>query len=99
VPLFAALCSLCAGCQDDCSIHDGCILASLGRTRDALNATGRRVVFYVDDGNPTSGPKVVNPRLRGVPNNTFTQTHIARVWAEEVVSWGPATANMYKLWL
>lgn len=32
-----------AGCQDDCSIHDGCLLASLGRTRDALNATGRRV--------------------------------------------------------
>ena len=46
-----------AGCQEDCSIHDGCLLTSLSRTRDALNATGRRILFYVDDGNPTSGPK------------------------------------------
>lgn len=30
-----------AGCQDDCSIHDGCILASLSAMRDALNATQR----------------------------------------------------------
>ena len=33
-----------------------------------------------------------------MPNNTFTATHIARSWSEEVVSWGPAIANMYKLW-
>eukprot|EP01079_Euglenida_sp_SAG-EU17-18_P007075 gene7075-168_t len=88
-----------AGCQDDCSIHDGCILKSTSKMRDALNATGHHFVYYVDDGNPTSGPKVVNPHGRGVPNNTFTQTHIARTWSEEVISWGPAVANMYKLWL
>lgn len=35
-----------AGCQDDCSVHDGCLLGSLQRMRDALNATGRRIVFY-----------------------------------------------------
>lgn len=86
-----------AGCREDCSIHDGCILASLTRMRDALNATGRRIIFYVDDGNPTSGPRVFNPRSRGVPINNFTRTHIARKWAEEVVSWGPAVANMYKV--
>ena len=87
-----------AGCQNDCSIHDGCIKASLTRMRDGLNATGRRMVFYVDDGNPTSGPIVYNPFGRGVSNNSFTQSHIARQWNEEVVSWGPNMANMWKLW-
>ena len=31
-----------AGCQNDCSIHDGCQLNSLTRMRDALNATAHR---------------------------------------------------------
>lgn len=57
-----------AGCQEDCSIHDGCLLGSLGRTRDALNATGRRVLYYVDDGNPTSGPKASAAPLQPVPS-------------------------------
>ena len=36
-----------AGCREDCSLHNGCILASLTRMRDGLNATGRRIVYYV----------------------------------------------------
>ena len=87
-----------AGCRTDCSLFDGCLQGSLGRMRDALNATGRRIVLYVDDGNPTSGPRVVNPHGRGYPDNAFTRTHIARTWAELVVAWGPSYANMYKLW-
>jgi alpha-galactosidase len=87
-----------AGCRDDASIHDGSLLTSLGRFRDALNATGKRIVLYIDDGNPTSGPKVVNPSARGWPNNTFTRTHIARNWLEFVASWGPMNANMFKIW-
>jgi len=87
-----------AGCQEDCSLHDGCLRGSLERMRDGLNATGKRIVYYVDDGNPSSGPRVVNPFQRGIPSNPFTQTHIARTWTELVISWGPETANMYKLW-
>ena len=87
-----------AGCRDDCSIHDGCLLSSLSRMRDGLNATGRTMLYYIDDGNPTSGPRVYNPYSRGYANSTFFSTHIARTWAEEVVSWGPNLANMYKLW-
>lgn len=52
----------------------------------------------MDDGNPTTGPKVYNPHSRGFPVNNFTRTHIARTWREDVISWGPETANMYKLW-
>lgn len=51
----------------------------------------------VDDGNPTSGPKTFNPHARAWGNTSHTRTHFARSWAEEVVSWGPQTANMYKV--
>ena len=87
-----------AGCRTDCSLFDGCLRGSLSRMRDALNGTGRHVVLYVDDGNPTSGPRVVNPHGRGFPDSALTRTHIARQWAEQVVAWGPGLANMYKLW-
>ena len=87
-----------AGCQDDSSIHDGTLLASLARMRDGLNATGRDIVYYVDDGNPTTGPKVYNPHGRGWANTSRTRTHYARSWSEHVVNWGPGIANMYKLW-
>jgi alpha-galactosidase len=88
-----------AGCQDDCSIHYGCLKSSLTRMRDGLNATGRTIVYYIDEGNHTSGPKVYNPFKRAWPDDTFTRTHIATSWAEFVDSWGPDMANMWKLWL
>eukprot|EP01116_Phalansterium_solitarium_P005205 TRINITY_DN1661_c0_g1_i4.p1 TRINITY_DN1661_c0_g1~~TRINITY_DN1661_c0_g1_i4.p1 ORF type:complete len:450 (-),score=144.81 TRINITY_DN1661_c0_g1_i4:76-1425(-) len=87
-----------AGCRMDCSIHDGCLLTSLTAMRDGLNATGRRIVYYIDDGNPTSGPKVYNPYRRSWPDNEFTRTHIATSWSEFVCSWGPDMANMWKIW-
>jgi hypothetical protein len=87
-----------AGCRNDCSLHDGCLVASLTRMRDGLNATGRTIVYYIDDGNPTSGPAVYNPFLRGVPSNPFTASHTARVWTETATSWGPSLCNMWKLW-
>ena len=49
------------GCRSDTSIHDGTVKASLERVRDGLNATGRPILFYIDAGNPTSGPKVSEP--------------------------------------
>jgi len=87
-----------AGCQEDCSIHDGCLLQSLTRMRDGLNATGRKIVYYIDDGNPTSGPKVFNPFRRGWPDNEFTRSHVATSWKEFVGNWGPDMANMWKIW-
>ena len=87
-----------AGCRNDCSLLDGCLQASLARVRDGLNATGRRVVFYIDEGNPTAGPMVYNPKARGWPQNAQTATHFARNWTEYVLQWGPATANAFKIW-
>ena len=86
------------GCREDVSIHDGTALSALRRVRDGLNATGRPIVFYVDAGNPTSGPKVVNPHHRGMPKNLFTSTHIANNLSEAVWSWGPDIAHTWKIW-
>ena len=60
--------------------------------------TGRRVLYYVDAGNPTSGPKVYNPMHRAVPDDSFTRSHTAYKWSQEVMAWGPSVANMWKLW-
>jgi hypothetical protein len=49
-------------------------------------------------GNPTSGPKVYNPKHRGMPDNLFTQTHVANNYSELVWSWGPDVANLWKVW-
>jgi len=87
-----------AGCQDDCSIHDSCLLHSITLFKNALNQTGRTVLVYVDDGNPTSGPKVYIPFRRSWPNDSFTRTHVATKWSEFVASWGPSHANMWKIW-
>ena len=87
-----------AGCRDDASLHDGSLLVSLGRFRDALNATGRPIVVYIDDGNPISGAKAVNPLGRGVPSTALTRTHFARSFGELCVSWCAGYANMCKLW-
>lgn len=87
-----------AGCRTDTSLHDGTLLASIGRFRDALNSTGKPVLLYVDDGNPISGAKVVNPQLRGEPDNAMTRTHYARTLAEFAPFWYAGYANMVKIW-
>ena len=87
-----------AGCREDTSLPDGTLLASIAAFRDALNATGKPVLLYVDDGNPISGMKVVNPRGRGLPQNALTRTHFARSFAELSVAWCGDYANMCKTW-
>eukprot|EP00035_Acanthoeca_spectabilis_P008340 m.152325 g.152325 ORF g.152325 m.152325 type:complete len:452 (+) comp14318_c0_seq2:3577-4932(+) len=86
------------GCRSDTSIHDGTAIAALERVRDGLNATGRPILFYIDAGNPTAGPRVYNPQHRGMPNNLFTQTHVANALSEAVWSWGPNVAHSWKIW-
>jgi len=87
-----------AGCRDDCSLLDGCLVASLERVRDGLNATGRTMLFYVDSGNPTAGPMVYNPLQRGWPNSSMVQTHFARTWPLFAPSWFAGVANAVKIW-
>jgi hypothetical protein len=70
------------GCRSDTSIHDGTSIACLERVRDGLNATGRPILFYIDAGNPTSGPRVYNPMHRGMPDDLFTRTHVANAFSE-----------------
>jgi hypothetical protein len=48
-------------CNHDCGVHDRCIQTSTARMRDGLNATGKPIVYYVDDGNDSSGPRLYNP--------------------------------------
>ena len=86
------------GCQEDDSIHDGTVLASLARFRDGLNATGRPMLFYVDAGNPTATARVMNPYNRGMPDTLFTRTHIANSLAEAPWTWAPDIAHTYKFW-
>ena len=33
-----------------------------------------------------------------MPDNLFTQTHVANSWSEHVWSWGPSVANLWKVW-
>lgn len=100
--LFAAwgidFAKLDLGCRSDTSIHDGTAIAALQRVSDGLNATGRPIVFYIDAGNPTAGPKVVNPHRRGMPDTVFTRTHVADTLGQAVWSWGPNMAHTWKVW-
>eukprot|EP00026_Physarum_polycephalum_P005335 Phypoly_transcript_05367.p1 GENE.Phypoly_transcript_05367~~Phypoly_transcript_05367.p1 ORF type:complete len:444 (+),score=41.31 Phypoly_transcript_05367:175-1332(+) len=86
-------------CSMDCGIHTGCIQNVTGNMRDGLNATGRRVVFYVDDGNDSSGPRVYNPFMRSFNPDIFSYYKIAYTPDELVWNWGPDTCNMWKSWL
>jgi alpha-galactosidase len=86
------------GCRSDTSIHDGTAIAALERVRDGLNATGRPILFYIDAGNPTAGPRVYNPMHRGMPVDLFTKTHVANALDEAVWSWGPAVGHTWKIW-
>jgi len=85
-------------CNLDCGIHDGCIQNCAANMRDGLNATGKKVVFYVDDGNDSSGPRVYNPYLRSSDPSVFSMVKIANKTNELVWNWGPNTANMWKSW-
>ena len=87
-----------AGCGTDASLHDGTLLASIGRFRDALNASGKPVLLYVDDGNPIAGAKVFNPLQRGVPATAVTRTHFARALAEFAPFWFKDYSHMAKIW-
>jgi alpha-galactosidase len=87
-----------AGCRDDCSLLDGCIISALERVRDGLNKTGRTILFYVDMGNPTAGPTVYNPLARGWPNSSLVQTHFARTWPLFAPNWYSSVANAVKIW-
>jgi alpha-galactosidase len=84
-------------CGTDCSIHNGCLRNSLNAMRDGLNATGKTIVFYVDDGNDSSGPRIYNPFLHHI--NVDDMVKIAYAADELVWNWGPSTANMWKSWL
>jgi alpha-galactosidase len=86
-----------AGCQDDSSLHDGTLITSLKLVRDGLNATGRKIVYYVDAGNGNEA-KVFNPMQRAVPDNIYTRTHIPRSLSQAVWSFGPDVAHMWKFW-
>ena len=67
-------------------------------TRAPRHGVTRPMVFYIDAGNPTNMPKVVNPHSRGVPHTELTQTHFARGRNETVWSWGPDVGHMWKIW-
>jgi len=83
-------------CNFDCGIHTRCLQNSTARMRDGLNATGRNIVYYIDDGNPSSGPRVHNPFLHHSDLEELKK--IALIPEELVWHWGPETAHMWKSW-
>ena len=58
-------------CGRDYSVHDGSFQAAVSRMRDAIWAAGqkagRKIVYYLDSGNPTSPQRVFNPYGHGIP--------------------------------
>lgn len=48
-------------CGTDCGVHDGCIQHAAYEMAMGLNSTGREIVYYLDNGNPTSPQRVYNP--------------------------------------
>lgn len=54
-----------------CGIHDGCMQNSTAAMRAAIDATGRRIVYYVDSGNPTSPQMLYNPQQMGVAASDY----------------------------
>ncbi|KAH3759061.1 glycoside hydrolase family 27 protein [Pelomyxa schiedti] len=84
-------------CNYDCGVHDGCIPNSVAAMRDGLNATGRPVVLYLDDGNDSTGQRILNPHHYHVwPKYRIK---VADVYSELVWAWPAADyANMWKSW-
>jgi len=80
----------------DCNVT--CIKQSCTAMRDGLNATGRPIVFYIDDGNDTTGPRVWNPKGHSVNPKNNDWIKMAHQWEDLVWIWGPSTANMFKSW-
>ena len=58
-------------CGRDFSVHDGSFQAAVSRMRDGIWAAGqkagRKIVYYLDSGNPTSPQRVFNPYMHGIP--------------------------------
>jgi len=83
-------------CNYDCGVNDGCIQNSTGHMRDGLNATGRSIVYYIDDGNNSSGPRLYNPFMHSADMQQMIK--IADNVTELIQYWGPSTANIWKFW-
>eukprot|EP00727_Mastigamoeba_balamuthi_P004686 m51a1_g14215 putative alpha-galactosidase (966) ;mRNA; f:175832-180236 len=73
-------------CNLDCDVQ--CIRRSTALMRDGLNRTGKPIVYYVDDGNDSSGQRLFNP----------LHHRVADAWQDLVWVWGPETCNMWKSW-
>jgi alpha-galactosidase len=83
-------------CNFDCGIHDGCIQKSTKAMSDGLNATGVPTVYYIDDGNDSSGMRLFNPRWFRA--RLSLPIKIADQLSELIWFWGPDTAHMWKIW-
>jgi alpha-galactosidase len=84
-------------CNTDCGIHDGCLQNSTKAMSDALYASGRPIVYYVDSGNPTSPQRVFNPHNRNVHNEECL-VKVALRPRELVWRWAADTAHAFKSW-
>lgn len=83
-------------CNQDCPITNGCIQNSTQRMERALNATGKPVVIYIDDGNDSTDERMYNPN--GVHVRVNPPLKMALSWPQLAWQWAPARANMWKSW-
>ena len=83
--------------HDYCVCNASVVLKSAPLMRDALNATGRPIVYYVDVGGMV--PKVAPGALHSGPGRGPTHPGKVVSRAQDLPwVWGPSTANLWKTW-
>ena len=94
-------------CGVDYSVHDGGLQNATRRMRDALwKASGdrRRIVYYLDSGNPTSPQKMYNPKQRGVAKQEWrlklatAPQELAWVWTDAMTLDDQKGPHIVKSW-
>jgi len=73
--------------HDFCNADVPTLMTACPKMRDALNATGRPMVYYIDG---STRPRVYDPRR--------TDPYIATNTDQQTSAWGPKFCNMWKIW-
>jgi len=84
--------------QGNVDCNETCIYNSAVAMRDGLNATKRPIVYYIDDGNDSTGPRVWNPKGHSVDKSNNDWIKMAHRWQDLVWVWGADVTNMWKSW-
>lgn len=103
-------------CNHDCGSQDGCIQNStykmgsyLQLYNDQINNNTKKIIYYVDDGNPTTNMRLWNPNLYNCASNGLDNTKIALHPSQQIFEFviqapfynsktNESVVNMFKSW-